>query len=85
MENYDRKFWGDKKCPPINCRKKQCKCGLRSVFLPAALGDDTDGSTISPKNGEYCNSIVVYEANGAAYIYGQDGVPIKVKEGNNAS
>ena len=62
-------------CPKADCRKDACKCGLKKDYLPAALGDDSDGSPIAPKNGDYCNSIVVYEANNHVYIYSADGIP----------
>ena len=80
MENYDRKFWGDKKCPPVNCRKKQCECGLEKIVISATLGDDSKDSPIAPKNGEYCNAIVAYEATGNVYIYSKEGIPTLVEK-----
>lgn len=77
----NEQHWMDKKCPPINCRKKQCECGLEKVFLSAALGDDSKDSPIAPKNGEYCNAIVVYEANGHMYIYSKEGIPTLITSG----
>lgn len=71
----NKQHWMDKKCPPINCRKKQCECGLERVFLSAALGDDSESSPVAPKNGDYCNALVVYEANKHVYFYTSDGVP----------
>lgn len=85
MENYDRKFWGDKKCPPINCRKKQCECGLEKIVIPTALGDDSKDSPVAPKNGAYCNAIVVYEANSHVYIYSKEGIPTLVYEGHEVT
>lgn len=81
MENYDKEYWQDKKCPPINCKKKTCECGLEKVFLPSALGDDSASSPIAPKNGGYCNAIVVYEANGHIYIYSKEGIPTLITSG----
>ena len=81
--DMNEQHWMDKKCPPINCRKKQCECGLEKVFLSAALGDDSKDSPIAPKNGEYCNAIVVYEANGHVYIYSKEGIPTLVEGGVN--
>lgn len=83
MENYDKEFWENKKCPKYDCRKNACKCGLKKVSLAAALGDDSENSPIAPKNGAYCNAIVVYEANGAVYIYSTEGIPVKIKDGEN--
>lgn len=77
--DMNEQHWMDKKCPPINCRKKQCECGLERVFLSAALGDDSESSPVAPKNGDYCNALVVYEANGNVYFYSQDGVPTLVE------
>ena len=71
-------------CPKVDCRKKACKCGLTAIFLPANLGDDSAKSEIAPKNGNYCDAIVTYEANGAVYIYTKEGIPVKVKDGSNS-
>lgn len=83
--NYDENFWKQKPCPPVDCRKKSCKCGLKKVFLASVLGDDSPESPIAPKNGNYCNAIVEYEANGAIYIYSTEGIPVNIKEGSDAS
>lgn len=77
-QDFNIKHWQDKKCPPINCKKKTCECGLEKVSLPSALGDDSTTSPIAPKNGAYCNAIVIYEANEHIYIYTKDGVPVLV-------
>ena len=77
--NYDKSYWKDDGCPKYDCRKNSCKCGLKSVFLPSALGDDSEGSSIAPKNGAYCNAIVAYEANGNVYIYSKEGIPTLVE------
>lgn len=83
MENLDFNIehWQDKKCPPVNCRKKTCECGLEKVFLSSALGDDSKDSPVAPKNGAYCNAIVVYEANNHIYIYSKEGIPTLVEAG----
>lgn len=78
--NYDKNCYKTP-CPKVNCRKKNCCSGLKYVSLPAVLGDDSDNSKIAPKNGLYSNAIVIYEANGAIYIYSTEGVPVKIKEG----
>lgn len=79
--NYDKDCYKTP-CPEVNCRKKKdCCCGLKYVLLPTVLGDDSKTSDIAPKNGAYSNAIVVYEANGATYIYSAEGVPVKIKEG----
>lgn len=86
--DYNEKNWEQKACPKYDCRKdscSKCKCGLRFVDIPANLGDDSSSSKIAPKNGDYCNSIVRYETNGAIYIYSAEGIPIKIQGGDNAS
>ena len=73
---YDKKYWGKGQCPPINCHKAKCACGLKYVNIPATLGDD---SKLVPKNGAYCNAIVKYEANNHVYIYSSEGIPVLVR------
>lgn len=80
-QNFDSEYWKQKPCPKYDCRKNSCKCGLRYVNIPAGLGDDSSSSDVAPKVGDYCNSIVKYEANGAVYIYSTEGIPVNVKEG----
>ena len=77
-QDFDLKYWGDKNCPKVDCKKNACKCGIKKVSLPAALGDDSAKSPIAPKNGAYCNAIVVYEANDHVYIYSTEGIPTLV-------
>lgn len=63
-------------CPKVNCRKKCGCCGLEFVSVPAVLTKEQ-----APKNGLYCNAIVVYEETGAVYIFSKEGIPVKIKEG----
>lgn len=77
MENYDKDYWENKKCPKVDCHKKPCCCGLKYVNIPASLED-----TNKPVNGAYSNAIVHYEGSGAVYIYSAEGVPVLIKEGN---
>lgn len=72
--DYNEKNWANP-CPKYDCRKTACKCGLEYVNIPTSLGDDSEGSNVAPKNGAYCNALVVYEANGHVYIYTKEGVP----------
>lgn len=69
------------KCVKYDCQKKRCKCGLMFELVPAALGDDSPNSEVAPVNGAFCNKIVKYEANGAVYIFGADGIPVKIRDG----
>lgn len=71
-----------KECPKVDCRNKSCKCGLKKVSLPSVLGDDSKDSPIAPKNGAYCNTIVVYEYNGHIYIYSKEGIPTLITSGS---
>lgn len=80
MMNLDYSNKWDKKCPQIQCRKDPCT-GLQYVFIPATMGDDTKESPVAPKNGAYCNSIVLYEATKAVYIYSKEGIPTKTSNG----
>lgn len=77
--DYSKQHWDKGACPKVDCRKNSCKCGLKKVFLASALGDDSKDSPIAPKNGDYCNSIVEYEANGNVYIYSAEGIPTLVE------
>lgn len=72
--DFNEKDW-ETPCPKYDCRKTACKCGLKYVNIPASLGDDSEGSDVAPKNGAYCNALVVYEANNHVYIYSKEGVP----------
>lgn len=81
-QNYNEEYWKQKSCPKYDCKKEACKCGLKKVFFSAALGDDSPTSPIAPKNGDYCNAIVAYEANGHIYIYSADGIPTLVDSGS---
>ena len=85
MEIYDEKYRSDKTCPPISCKKKTCKCGLEKIVLPAALGDDSKDSPIAPKNGDYCDAVVAYEANGHIYIYSKEGIPTLITSGGGGN
>ena len=80
MIDYDETHWKGDPCPPINCRKKTCKSGPEYVNIPSVLGDDSNDSPVAPKNGEYCNAIVKYEANGHVYLYSREGIPVLIKE-----
>lgn len=69
----EKKF--EKRCPgPVDCFGDR-EVLFRKVLIPMAMGDDTK---FPPKNGAYRNSLVVYEANGAIYIYSSDGLYTKL-------
>lgn len=75
MLDMDKTHWEDP-CPPIDCKKKKCCCGLAYVEIPATLA-----SKITPKNGDYTNAIVKFDGTGEIWIYSAEGVPVKIKEG----
>lgn len=79
MEDYDKNHWKTC-CPKVSCKKRPCECGLKFISIPAGLEEDA-----SPENGRYANAIVRYEGSGSVYIYSTEGVPVLVKEGDNAS
>lgn len=58
--------------------RKKCSDGLDLVIIPASYGDDSKDSLAAPRNGEFQDSLVVYEANNHIYIYTHDGVPTKI-------
>lgn len=61
------------KCPK-DCNKPNPLI-FRKIEIPAAMGDD---KTYPPKNGAYCNALVVYAANNHIYFYTSDGIPVKI-------
>ena len=58
-------------CPKKDCHEKNALI-FRKVVIPASVADDRVNP---PKNGEYCNQLVVYEASGNAYLFSSDGIP----------
>ena len=48
---------------------------FRKVLFPASAGDET---TNPPRNGAYCNVLLVYEATNATYLYSSDGIPTRL-------
>lgn len=71
-------------CKPKRCCKKDCcndnEFAFRKVVIPSALGDDVTGQA-KPENGNYTNSYVEYEINGAQYMYDSFGVYTKMEGG----
>jgi hypothetical protein len=59
-------------------QKKEDCCWVTKVVIAAVLGDDSEESSVRPKNGAYTNKIVEYEANGAIYFYSSDGLYTKL-------
>lgn len=65
---------------PTKCKRNEC-AKLRTFKLPVNLGTDDEGQPYAPKLGAYRNAIVVYQANGAVYIYDDEGVFTKIGGG----
>lgn len=74
--DMNEKHWSNP-CPKYDCRKNNCKCGLKYVNIPLGLSEE-----FAPTKGAYCNAIVEYEDTGAVYIYSKEGIPVLVREGN---
>lgn len=64
------------KCDISPCQKKN-DIFFRTVIIPASLGDK------APDNGDYQNAIVKLEANNAVYIFGSDGIAVRLNPFNN--
>lgn len=69
---------------PCGVAKKNCapNCPtvwLRTKTISSQQGTDEEGQPYEPKNGAEKNTIVVYEANGAVYIYDSQGFYTKLK------
>lgn len=71
------------KCKKKCCCKKNC-CEddfvFRKTVVPVSLGDDITGKE-KAVNGAFVNALVVYEANGAVYLFDSYGVPTRIVEG----
>lgn len=83
-QDFDTKHW-TQPCPKYDCRKAACKCGLKYVYLPTSLGDDSPESQIAPENGAFCDALVVYEANGHIYVYTKEGIPTLITSDGGVS
>lgn len=57
---------------------------LRTVVLPANLGDDTEGAPYAPRIGMHYNTVVLYQANGAIYLYDSNGIYTNIEPGGYA-
>ena len=78
--------------PKCNCKKdkclspavlqinnQDCPTVFHKVTFPAAMGDD---ETNPPRNGQYRNVLLVYEANGHVYMFSSDGIPTLISDGS---
>lgn len=54
-----------------NCAKPNC-IFFKKAEIPAVVAND---DITPPRNGDFCNMLVVYEATGNAYLFASDGIP----------
>lgn len=79
--------------PDCGCNKKSCSAPavleitnkeapvvFHKVIMPAAMGDD---ETNPPRNGQYCNVLLEYEANGHIWMFSSDGIPTFISNGRD--
>ena len=66
------------KCPKdcntpkvLEIHNNECPVLFHKVLVPAAMGDDINNP---PKNGQYRNVLLVYEANDHVYLFSSDGI-----------
>ena len=62
----------------LQINNQECPVVFHKVTLPAAMGDDI---TNPPRNGQYRNVLLVYEANGHVYMFSSDGIPTFISDG----
>lgn len=76
-----------------NCTNEmvgQAPCGrppritLCTVVYPATYGTDAEGDPHAPRPGMHYNTVVLYQSNGAIYIYDSNGIPTNVEPGGYA-
>ena len=66
--------------PPqvLQINNQECPVVFHKVIVPAAMGDD---ETNPPRNGQYRNVLLVYEANKHVYMFSSDGIPTFISDG----
>ena len=62
----------------LEIHNHECPVLFHRVVVPAAIGDD---ETNPPRNGQYRNVLLVYEANGHVYLFSSDGIPTFISDG----
>lgn len=62
----------------LQINNHDCPTVFHKVTVPAAMGDD---ETNPPRNGQYRNVLLVYEANGHVYMFSSDGIPTLISDG----
>ena len=75
----------DKNCNTpkvLEIHNHECPVLFHKVVVPAAIGDD---GTNPPRNGQYRNVLLVYEANGHVYLFSSDGIPTFISDGGSGT
>lgn len=74
------------KCPKdcntpkvLEIHNHECPVLFHRVMVPAAMGDD---ETNPPRNGQYRNVLLQYEANKHIYMFSSDGIPTYISDGD---
>ena len=62
----------------LEIHNHECPVLFHRVMVPAAIGDD---ETNPPRNGQYRNVLLVYEANDHVYLFSSDGIPTFISGG----
>lgn len=62
----------------LEIHNNECPVLFHRVVVPAAMGDD---ETNPPRNGQYRNVLLVYEANDHVYLFSSDGIPTFISDG----
>ncbi len=66
------------KAPVAKC--DACGVLFTTVVIPAGLGTSAKGQPYAPKDGNYFNKLVRYEADKSVWIYDSAGVYSNLKE-----
>lgn len=75
-----RSYRQDDCLPPqvLQINNRECPTLFHKVTIPAEIGDD---KTNPPRNGQYRNVLLVYEANKHVYMFSSDGIPTLISDG----
>ena len=63
----------------LEIHNHECPVLFHRVVVPAAIGDD---ETNPPRNGQYRNVLLQYEANKHIYMFSSDGIPTYISDGS---
>lgn len=63
----------------LEIHNHECPVLFHRVIVPAAIGDD---ETNPPRNGQYRNVLLQYEANKHIYMFSSDGIPTYISDGD---